>query len=75
MNKPEAKWYCIPEVLGYYRMHEKNMHKSKEMNEALLEETYVNYAIATARYPSLNKKLRRVFRFFVQKFVLFISGF
>jgi glycosyltransferase involved in cell wall biosynthesis len=65
MNKPAAKWHCIPEVLGYYRMHENNMHKSKEMNEALLEETYINYAIASARYPSLNRKMRRALRHFL----------
>jgi len=60
MKKPQAKWHCIPEVLGLYRMHENNMHKSKEMNEALMEETYVNYIIASARYPELQAKLKRV---------------
>jgi glycosyltransferase involved in cell wall biosynthesis len=67
MNKPQAKWHCIPEVLGYYRMHEKNMHKSKEMNDALLEETYVNYAIASARYPALSRKLKRGLQYFLYR--------
>jgi glycosyltransferase involved in cell wall biosynthesis len=67
MNKQDAKWHCIPEVLGYYRMHENNMHKSREMIGALLEETYVNYAIASARYPSLKNKLKRVFLYFLYR--------
>jgi glycosyltransferase involved in cell wall biosynthesis len=67
MNKPRAKWFCIPEVLGYYRMHERNMHKSKEMNDALLEETYVNYAIASARYPSLSRKLKKGLQYFLYR--------
>jgi glycosyltransferase involved in cell wall biosynthesis len=72
MNKPQAKWHCIPEVLGYYRMHERNMHKSKEMNDALLEETYINYAIASARYPSLTRKLRRGLQYFLYRQIYYL---
>jgi glycosyltransferase involved in cell wall biosynthesis len=60
MNNKAAKWHCIPEVLGYYRLHENNMHKSVDMNNALLEETYVNSAIASARYPSLAGGMKNV---------------
>jgi glycosyltransferase involved in cell wall biosynthesis len=67
MKKPDAKWSCIPEILGYYRMHERNMHKSKEMNDALLEETYINYAIASARYPSLSGRFRRGLQYFLYR--------
>jgi glycosyltransferase involved in cell wall biosynthesis len=65
MNDKNAKWHCIPEVLGYYRLHENNMHKSVDMNDALLEETYVNAAIASARYPSLAAGMKNVVIYFL----------
>jgi glycosyltransferase involved in cell wall biosynthesis len=60
MKDRNAKWYCIPEVLGFYRMHENNMHRTPGMQNALLEETYVNSAIASARYPSIAQKMKNV---------------
>lgn len=74
MNKPNAKWHCIPEVLGFYRSHDNNMHKSREMSEALLEETYVNFAIASARYPSLKSKLKRILRYFLYMEVYYLRA-
>lgn len=58
MNKPFAKWYCIPEILGYYRIHSNNMHTSSQMNKSLMEETYINYAIASAKYPNISRDLK-----------------
>jgi glycosyltransferase involved in cell wall biosynthesis len=73
MNKPEAKWFCIPEVLGYYRLHENNMHRSKEMFDALLEETYVNCAIACVRYPSLARRLKRILKYYLYRELHYLS--
>lgn len=65
MNKPQAKWACLPEVLGKYRIHDSNMHRSKEMGEVLMEETYINYGIAVSRYPELTEDLRSVLTHFL----------
>jgi glycosyltransferase involved in cell wall biosynthesis len=58
MLKPQALWHTIPEYLGKYRIHPDNMHSSPSMNNKLLEEHYLLYAIAATRYPELTKKLR-----------------
>lgn len=65
MHKPEAKWKCLPEVLGKYRIHGNNMHTSSAMNNVLLEETYLNYALAITRYPSLSKPLKSALTYFL----------
>lgn len=73
MNKPLAKWHCIPEILGYYRIHNNNIHRSDEMRIALLEETYINYGIASARYPSLTGRLKNVLVEFLYKRIVYLT--
>lgn len=65
MNKPNAKWMCLEEILGKYRIHPNNMHTSKKMKDALMEETCVTYGLAIARYPQITKKLKGVLTYFL----------
>lgn len=52
------KWGHIPEVLGRYRVHDKQIHISKEADEASFEEAMLVLAIADARYPKLSKLIK-----------------
>lgn len=48
-----TKWGHLPEVLGRYRVHDKQMHSSKEAAKLSFEEAMIVLAIASVRYPEL----------------------
>lgn len=73
-NRPLGKWYCLPEMLGRYRKHAGNLSSSREMNEALLEETFVLAGIVAARYPQFAGKIGKVRNTFLFRYLLYGSG-
>lgn len=65
MQNPAAKWAVLPHIFSRYRIHKSNMHQSESMKNRLLEETYINYAIAIAKYPQLSRKLKSNLTYFL----------
>ncbi len=52
------KWSHLPEVLGRYRVHDKQIHTSKEAIDLSFEEALIALAIASRRYPELSKLIK-----------------
>ncbi len=52
------KWGHVPEMLGRYRVHPKQMHVSKEAQDLTFEEAKIVLAIVASRYPELNRFIK-----------------
>ena len=49
------------------------MHRSKEMSNALMEETYVNIALASAKYPFLIPKMKKILQYYLYKELYYLK--
>ncbi|MCX6239068.1 MAG: glycosyltransferase family 2 protein [Bacteroidia bacterium] len=66
-HNPKKKWHTIPEVLGKWRKHLNNMSNSNLNAEThsikALEETFIVFGIAAARYPQYAKEIKNTLLF------------
>jgi glycosyltransferase involved in cell wall biosynthesis len=53
MVTSRLRWASLPDVLGRYRVHDRQTSRSDESNRVGLEESLMVLAIAAARYPEL----------------------
>ncbi len=54
----QKKWGHLPEVLGRYRVHDKQIHANKNASGVFFEETLIMLAIAAVRYPRYSKRIK-----------------
>lgn len=73
MNKPNAKWGVIPEILGRYRIHENNFTNNTELAKLRDEEKFLIHAIVLEKYPTLVKKSRSFIHFTMFENLLFFE--
>ena len=69
--KPNAKWKCIPEVLGRYRYFENSMSRSKKRKSFFFEEVYTCFALALALYPQIGQQIVDAKRFYQYRYLIF----
>ncbi len=55
---PEAKWHCLPEVLGVYRVHGASLSNRQRSWPDHAEEVSINYALAAVKYPHFDRQIR-----------------
>ncbi len=65
------KWRSLPDVLGRYRVHDRQMSRSAEANERGFEEAMMVLAIAGVRYPELAPLLKNKRDFIVFRHLVF----
>jgi hypothetical protein len=70
VSNPSGKWACLPYVLSRYRRHGDNLSGSQQMNDALLEETFVLAGIVSARYTSFANRIIKVKNTFLFRLLL-----
>ena len=55
---PKAKWYCLPEPLGLYRVHGASMSNQQVNWLKQAEEVNINYALAAVKFPQYDGRIR-----------------
>jgi glycosyltransferase involved in cell wall biosynthesis len=71
LARTEFEWRTIPEALGRYRTHDRQLSRSEEAVHGGVEETLVCLGIAESRYPELAPLIKSTREFVVFRHLVF----